>query len=66
MVDPCPVEWMLGIPEKEVDICTVLRGIYHNTNDESIRIRARIATTMAKKLDMQLREYRKMFFATKE
>jgi hypothetical protein len=48
-------------PEKEVDICTVLRGIYHGSADPSIRVKARVATAMAKKMDMKLREYKKMF-----
>jgi hypothetical protein len=53
---------MEGPPEKEVDICTVLRAIYHSTKDESVRYRTRVATAMAKKMNMKLREYRKRFY----
>lgn len=61
MIEPCPEHWMQDKPEIEPDICTVLRGIYHSTEDESIRLRARIATAMAKKMDMKLREYKQLF-----
>lgn len=48
-VEPCPEHWM-SPPEEESDICTVLRAIYNATQDEEIRLKARIATTMAKKM----------------
>lgn len=60
-VEPCPIHWMNGTPKETPDICTVLRAIYHSTDDDSIRTRCRIATAMAKKMDMKLREYKKMF-----
>ena len=52
---------MEGPPEAEVDICTVLRGIYHSTKEPETKQRARIATAMAKKMHMRLLEYKKMF-----
>ena len=65
-VEPCPIHWMRGNPTDEPDICTVLRAIYHLTDNDSIRERCRIATTMAKNMDMKLREYKKMFYLGKE
>ena len=48
-------------PEDEPDICTVLRGIYHRSEDPEIRTRARIATAMAKKVQMRLKEFKQLF-----
>lgn len=42
----------------EYTICEVLRGIYHASEDPEIRTLARVATTMAKRMEMRLREYR--------
>ena len=39
-------------------ICQVLRDIYHYTDDSYIRMKCRIAVTMAKKMAGKLRERR--------
>ena len=55
------------IDEREMDrtrydghhsICQTLRDIYHLTEDEEIRLKARIAMSMAKSMQRKLKEYR--------
>lgn len=56
--EPCPEEEM----RKRVrvgTICATLRRIYRLSDDEEIRLLARIATTMAKKMDAKLTEYKR-------
>ena len=58
MHEPCPEAEM----KKKVrinTICATLRKIYSRTDDEEIKLLARIATTMAKKMDGKLRYYKK-------
>lgn len=55
--DPCPVEHM-EVKNPTNTICEVLRSIYHRTDDTEIRLQARIATTMAKKMSSKLKEYK--------
>lgn len=43
----------------EYTICEVLRQIFRSTENDDIRIKARIAITMAKKMDRKLRKYKK-------
>ena len=51
--DPCPEEWM-GMENPRFTICEILREIYQATHDSSIRLKARIAMTMAKKMNNRL------------
>jgi hypothetical protein len=56
--EPCPEEEM----KKKVrvnTICSILRRIYRKTNDEEIKLMARVATTMAKKMGRKLSKYKK-------
>jgi len=39
-------------------ICNVLRNIYHLSDNAEVKLQARIAVTMAKKMDKKLREYK--------
>lgn len=55
--DPCPIEWM----EKEnprYTICEILRDIYKATDDKKIKLKARIAMLMAKKMNDRLISYK--------
>lgn len=54
--DPCPEDHMLGKNTGRF-ICHVLRQIYQVTNDPEVRLRARIATTMARKMIVKLEEH---------
>jgi hypothetical protein len=61
-IEPWPVERM---GKEEIDstedlICGVLRSIYHATNDEAIKLKCRIATTMARKMSDKLKGYKQM------
>lgn len=38
-------------------VCDVLKKIYHLSNDEEVKLLARIATTMVKKMNHKLGEY---------
>jgi hypothetical protein len=42
-------------------ICQYLRDIYHMTDDEEIRFKLRVAMSMAKSMDKQLREYYELY-----
>jgi len=59
--DPCPESLMLGEKYPRYVICEVLRQIYHLSSDEGIRLRARIAMTMAKRMNSKLKEYKVIF-----
>lgn len=56
-------------PEKSMEktfplytVCEVLRQIYHEAEgNDSIRLKCRIAVTMAKAMDTKLREYNEKF-----
>lgn len=39
-------------------ICQTLRDIYHLTDDESIRLKARVAMSMAKSMHNRLKKYK--------
>jgi len=54
------------IAEKAMDytspnhsICQVLRDIYHKTDDSAIKLKCRVAVTMAKKMSLKLTENKK-------
>lgn len=55
-VDPAPVSQMTqrGRPNT---VCDVLRRIYQLTESEEIKLLARVATTMTRKMDYKLTEY---------
>jgi hypothetical protein len=59
-VDPCPISQMTtrGRPNT---VCDVLRKIYSMTDNEEIKLLARIATTMTRKMDYRLAEYVERF-----
>ena len=40
-------------------ICATLRQIYRRTDDEEIKMLARVATTMAKKMSAKLEQYKR-------
>jgi len=50
--------WGNSTPDQETDVCTVLRAIYHRTDNEEIRLRCRIATAMATKMRGKLLQYK--------
>ena len=56
--EPCPEEEMNRAVRVNT-ICSILRGIYRKTDNEEIKILARVATTMAKKMDAKLTQYKK-------
>ena len=55
-VDPCPEEWMT-MENPQWSICQALREIWQRTDNPEIRIRTRIAVTMAKKMQRKLMKY---------
>jgi len=64
-VEPVPEDYMKDQEiwgnttlDQETDICTVLRGIYHRSDNEEVRLRCRIATTMATKMRGKLLQYK--------
>lgn len=46
--------WGNSNPEIEPDICSVLRAIYHRSNNEDIKIRCRVAMAMATKMRISI------------
>jgi len=58
-IDPYPVSKMSGDNLPENTICGVLREIYATSNDDHVKMLARVATTMAKKMSRKLYEYNK-------
>lgn len=58
MHEPCPIE-IMKVRNRNDTICETLRAIYHMTKDEDIRLKCRIAVTMAKKMDAKLNEYKR-------
>lgn len=42
-------------------LCEVLRQIYKTTTDPAIKLKCRVAVTMAKAMDSKLREYNDLF-----
>ena len=54
--EPCPVE-LMGVRNHRFTICEVLREIYHTSENERIKLLARIAMTMAKRMNNKLFEY---------
>lgn len=56
--EPCDIR-LMDKEWPEVTICEMLRQIFRATENEEIRLKARIAVTMAKKMDSKLREYKK-------
>lgn len=54
-VDPAPVSQMTRVGRPNT-VCDVLRKIYSLGNEE-VRLLARIATTMTRKMDYRLAEY---------
>ena len=56
-VEPHPVELMEQQDFSPGTICGVLREIYQKTDDDEVKVLARIATTMAKKMSSKLRYY---------
>lgn len=55
--EPCPISQMAPHMGRPNTVCDVLRRIFHMTDDEEIKLLARIATTMTKKMDYRLAEY---------
>lgn len=55
--EPCPEEEMRRKVRVNT-ICSVLRKIYRKTDDEEIKLWARIGTTMAKKMAYKLETYK--------
>lgn len=53
--DPCPEEHMVGRNDRRF-ICHVLRQIYQMTDDPEIKLKTRIASTMAKKMSFMLQD----------
>jgi len=51
--EPCPEEHMFGKHDGKY-ICHVLRQIYKKTDDPEIKLKCRIATTMARKMTIKL------------
>lgn len=60
-VEPCPVTQMTQWRGRSNTVCDVLRRIYNKTDDEEIKLWARIATTMTRKMDYKLAEYAERF-----
>lgn len=58
LCDPCPEEWMT-MSNPKYSICEVLREIWQSVDDPQVKIRARIALTMAKKMNLKLIYYAK-------
>lgn len=56
-VKPAPVTQMTQWRGRANTVCDVLRRIYNKTDDEEIKLWARIATTMTRKMDYKLAEY---------
>ena len=55
------------VPESEMDmsrwqghhsICQMLRDMYHETNDENIKLKCRICMSMAKSMNKRLQYYK--------
>jgi hypothetical protein len=64
-VEPIPKRWMghyrhwMGKdPTEQVDICTVLKAIYHCTGNERVRDGCRVAIAMAQKMRNRLTKYK--------
>lgn len=57
-VEPVPIKEMFRSHKRRDTICAVLRDIYLRTYDEEIRVKCRIAITMAKKMQARLKEYK--------
>lgn len=53
LYEPCPEEWMT-MENPRYTICEVLRGIYQETNNPAIKLKSRVAMTMAKKMNDRL------------
>ena len=63
--DPVPESWMMH-KSPQCTVCQILRDIYRLTEDKEIRLKCRIATSMAKSMDKKLaennHEYAKDFY----
>jgi hypothetical protein len=59
-IEPYPVEKMKPNNVRGT-LCSVLRDIHENTDDEQVRLWARIATTMAKKMSARLYWYHEIW-----
>ena len=56
---PIPKHKMEVPPDDDVNtICSVLRDIYWLTNNEEIKLKCRVATSMAKSMSRRLRKYK--------
>ena len=60
-VDPAPVTQMTMGRGRPNTVCDVLRRIYNLTEKEEVKLLARIATTMTRKMDYKLGEYAERF-----
>jgi hypothetical protein len=58
---PVPADTM-NVESPVDSICEILRQIYHATDDENIKWKARLATAMAKSMDKKLMEYKVDWF----
>lgn len=57
--EPCPVEWMNKTRwEGHHSICQTLRDMYHMTDSDEIRIKLRLAMSMAKAMHERLKKYK--------
>ena len=54
---PPESEERMSVQGKRYTICEILREIYNLTDSEGIKIRTRVATTMAKRIIGKLYEY---------
>jgi len=55
---PCRVE-LMNKKNPENTICETLRQAYHLIDNNEARVKLRIATTMAKRMERKLREYKR-------
>ena len=55
--EPVPEKEMNCVSQRET-ICAVLRDIYFATENQEVKLKARIATSMAKSMSRKLTEYK--------
>lgn len=54
---PVPEHDMEAVGDRYT-VCTILREIYHKTDDPEIKLKCRMATTMAKKMAGMITEFK--------
>jgi hypothetical protein len=55
--EPIP-EGQMFLANNKNTICQTIRDIYHKTDDQEIKLKCRIAVTMAKAMEGKLTEYK--------